>query len=218
MPPRKRIAARFGPPGGSKVVIDDPEALKVLYDPLRFKIIGLLGEARTAKEIADEIDRPLTSLYYHLNVLVEHGLVRVEEERVRGRSVERVFRRAADEFAADAELASVVGGILDRRGGLASAVEHLRRAFQPTEDEPHPHRPGTRMVMDMCFTSSADEAQRVMEHIRDAVDQHVQGLDDGDGSQRRFRLVIAISETDDEDDLAATPPKKRRRAPGPARR
>lgn len=216
MPPRKRVAARFGPPGGSKVVIDDPEALKVLYDPLRFKIIGLLGEGRTAKEIADEIERPLTSLYYHLNVLVEHGLVKVEEERVSGRSVERLFRRVADEFAADAEMATVVGGILDRRGGLASAVEHLRRAFQPEDNEHEQPRRGVRMVMDMCFTSSDGEAHQVMERIREAVDEHVHGLNESKGSQRRFRLVVAISEADDEDE-SAPPTKKTRRAPGPRR-
>lgn len=210
MPPRKRIAARFGP-GGERVVIEDPEALKVLYDPLRFKIVGLLGEGRTAKEIADEIDRPLTSLYYHLNVLVEHGLVKVEEERIKGRSVERLFRRVADEFAADADMATVVGGILDRRGGLASAVDHLRRAFQPDQEDT-PHR-GTRMVMDMCFTSSDEEAQRVMEHIRRAVDENVHAVEEGEGPQRRFRLVVAISEAEGEDNDETTMAvvKKRRR-------
>ncbi len=211
MSARKRIAARFGPPGGNKVVIDDPEALKVLYDPLRFKIIGLLGEGRTAKEIADEIDRPLTSLYYHLNVLVEHGLVKVEEERVSGRSVERLFRRVADEFAADAEMATVVGGILDRRGGLASAVEHLRRAIQADANDHETPGGSVRMVMDMCFTSSEGQAQRVMERIREAVDEHMHGSDESDGSQRRFRLVVAISAADDEYTSAVTPPKKRRR-------
>lgn len=195
-------------------MIEDPEALKVLYDPLRFKIVGLLGEGRTAKEIADEVDRPLTSLYYHLNVLVEHGLVKVDEERINGRSVERLFRRVADEFAADAEMATVVGGLLDRRGGLASAVEHLRKAFQP--DEADAPRRGVRMVMDMCFHSTDEEARRVLEHIREAVDEHVQGLGDKKDRTRRFRLVVAISEADEDDD-AEPPSKSRRRAPGPRR-
>lgn len=207
MPPRKRIAARFGP-GGERVVIEDPEALKVLYDPLRFKIVSLLEEGRTAKELAEEIDRPLTSLYYHLNVLVDHGLVKVDEERVTGRSVERLFRRVADEFAADAEMATVVGGLLDRRGGLASAVDHLRRAFQPEQaDEP---RRGIRMVMDMCFTSSDEEAQHVMERIRRAVDEQVKDLPKNGRGRRRFRLVVAISEADDAEDGNGQRPAQKR--------
>lgn len=193
------------------MVVEDPEALKVLYDPLRFKIVGLLGEGRTAKEIADEVDRPLTSLYYHLNVLVEHGLVKVEEERIRGRSVERTFRRVADEFAADAEMATVVGGLLDRRGGLASAVEHLRKAFQPDDGEPA--RRGVRMVMDMCFDSTDDEARLVLERLREAIDEQVHGLDSTGGERRRFRLVVAISEAEADGNGAAqtATPKKRRR-------
>ena len=208
MPPRKRIAARFGT-GGERVVIQDPEALKVLYDPVRFKIVSLLDEGRTAKEIADEIDRPLTSLYYHLNVLVEHGLVKVDDERISGRSVERLFRRVADEFAADAELETVVGGILDRRGGLASAVEHLRKAFH-ADTEAAPRR-GVRMVMDMRFSTTNDGARQVLEQIKQTVDDHIQREGDTDGPRRHFRLVVAISEAEDEDgdEPAATPRRKR---------
>ena len=190
---QKRVA-RFGR-GDSELVVEDPETLKVLYDPLRLKMIGRLGEPRTAKELAEELGRPLTSLYYHLNLLVDHGLAKVEEERVNGRAVERVFRRTADQFVAHGEVGRVVDGLIDRDAGLASRVGHLQRI----------HRGPARadvftMIQDITFTATDEAVRRLADALRDAVKESVPrgGSKHSKVPTRRMRLIVALGEAEDQ--------------------
>ena len=190
--PQRRFVARFGE-GTKRQTIEDPEALKVLYDPVRFKIVSLLRDGQTAKELAEELSRPLTSVYYHLNLLVEHGLAEVQEERISGRTVERVFRRAADEFVAQGEVGAVIDGLVDRDARLASMVNHLRELHRKPAD------PGAvNMIQDLTFSATAEQLRGLVEAVRDAVQQHVPkpaGKAHKSG-ERRVRLLIALGEVD----------------------
>lgn len=198
MPAERRVFAKFGK-GNVRQVIDDPETLKVLYDPVRFKLVAMLRDGRTAKELAEELGRPLTSLYYHLNLLADHGLVEVEEERIRGRTVERVFRRAADEFLADGEVGAVVDGLVDRDERLSSAVEHLRRIYK-TDRSTSDRRAGRKLVMDVTFTADPETVDSLMTNLREVVQATVP---ESRGRARRvkgrkFRLLVTLGETDDD--------------------
>lgn len=80
----------------------DPAALRVLSDPLRsFVVYSLVGEAKTARQLAAEIGCPPTRLYYHLQQLVKHGLIGVESTRLVSGIVEKHYRAAAREFELD---------------------------------------------------------------------------------------------------------------------
>ena len=185
--------ARFGE-GDRQLVIEDPETLKVLYDPLRFKLVGLLRDGRTAKELAEELGRPLTSLYYHLNLLVEHGLVEVAEERISGRAVERVFRRGADEFVAHGEVGRVVDGLIDRDARLASMVAHLQQVNRgPARDDVF------NMIQDVTFTAPPDVVKRLSDALREAVQSNVPRGEakKSKSGGRRIRLVVALGEIED---------------------
>jgi len=74
--------------------LDTLEQFDVLMSPQRLQLAEMLAEPKTAKEVAEELGVPVTRLYYHLNALVGHGLVRVVEERPKGALVERVFQVA----------------------------------------------------------------------------------------------------------------------------
>lgn len=78
------------------VVVTAPEQLRALADPLRATLLELLLErAATVTELAQAVDRPKSTIAYHVNLLVEAGLLRVVRTR-RVRAVEeRYYGRVA---------------------------------------------------------------------------------------------------------------------------
>jgi len=78
------------------VIVTAPEQLRALADPLRRTLLELLLErAATVTEMARAVERPKSSIAYHVNLLVEVGLVRVVRTR-RVRAIdERYYGRIA---------------------------------------------------------------------------------------------------------------------------
>ena len=76
--------------------VDTPERLKALGDPLRGHICDLVLErAMSVTELAERVDRPRGTVAYHVDVLVDAGLLRVAHTR-RVRAVdERFYGRTA---------------------------------------------------------------------------------------------------------------------------
>jgi DNA-binding transcriptional ArsR family regulator len=81
------------------VVVTAPEQLRALADPLRATLLELLLErAATVTEMAQAVDRPKSTVAYHVNLLVDAGLLRVVRTR-RVRAIEeRYYGRAARTF------------------------------------------------------------------------------------------------------------------------
>jgi DNA-binding transcriptional ArsR family regulator len=78
------------------VVVTAPEQLRALADPLRATLLELLLErAATVTEMAQAVDRPRSTVAYHVNLLVDAGLLRVVRTR-RVRAIEeRYYGRVA---------------------------------------------------------------------------------------------------------------------------
>jgi DNA-binding transcriptional ArsR family regulator len=78
------------------VVVTAPEQLRALADPLRATLLELVLErAATITEMAHAVDRPKSTIAYHVNLLVEAGLLRVVRTR-RVRAIEeRYYGRVA---------------------------------------------------------------------------------------------------------------------------
>jgi DNA-binding transcriptional ArsR family regulator len=78
------------------LVVTAPEQLRALADPLRGTILELLLErAATVTEMAQAVDRPKSTVAYHVNLLVGAGLLRVVRTR-RVRAIEeRYYGRVA---------------------------------------------------------------------------------------------------------------------------
>jgi len=74
--------------------IDTIEGFDALISPQRLQLAEILAVPRSAKEAAEELGVPVTRLYYHLNSMLEQGIVRVVDERPRGALKERVFQVA----------------------------------------------------------------------------------------------------------------------------
>jgi DNA-binding transcriptional ArsR family regulator len=78
------------------VVVTAPGQLRALADPLRTTLLELLLErAATVTEMAQSVDRPKSTVAYHVNLLLDAGLLRVVRTR-RVRAIEeRYYGRVA---------------------------------------------------------------------------------------------------------------------------
>lgn len=76
----------------------DVETIKVFADSLRLKIIQLMEEPTTVKQVAQALDLPPAKLYYHINLLQKHGLIQVVGHNLETGIVEKIYQVTARQF------------------------------------------------------------------------------------------------------------------------
>ncbi len=78
------------------------ETLKLLSDGLRTRIIDLVrAQPRTVKELAEMLNLSPKKLYYHINLLEEHQLIRIVSTRIVSGIIEKTYRATAYLFLFD---------------------------------------------------------------------------------------------------------------------
>lgn len=117
--------------------IQDLETLRVLVNPLRLQILEHVhlmnrdGKLVTVKQIADQLQQPITKLYYHINLMEEHDLIRVEETRVVSGILEKHYRVSAQRLTLDQDLFGQTNDSNTKKEIVLSLVESiLERTFQ----------------------------------------------------------------------------------------
>jgi DNA-binding transcriptional ArsR family regulator len=114
-------------------VIDDLEILKVVSDPLRVRIIELVGLANragqlpTVKHLADQLDIPATKLYYHVKLLEKHGIIRVAQTQVVSGIIEKHYQVRAYRISIEKQL---IAGDQSQDEGLAVLLSSTRSLFE----------------------------------------------------------------------------------------
>ena len=165
------IDARRGN-GGEAIRLSDAAALQALGDPLRIRILKRLAEPTSAKELAAELERPVTSLYHHLDLLEEHGLIHVVDVAKEGRALVRRYQRRGNRFESAAQRVSFAV-----RGNERDASKQVRLVLRG------PLHPGR-------LDDLADRLQSVItEFLGDRSDEAV-----------AYDVVVAVSPTEEEDE------------------
>lgn len=124
------------------VAADSTEQLKALAEPVRKQILDLVLErAATVTELAAAIGRPKSSIAYHVDVLVDAGLLAVVRTRQVRAIVERFYGRTGRTI--------VVGDTLmpdefETRGFLAEAFAEARADRQMRSTLRHARIPADR--------------------------------------------------------------------------
>lgn len=86
-------------------MIRDVQTLKVFSDPLRLQILEqLFPKPQTINKIADELGLSSSRLYYHFNLLENHGFIAVVETRVVNNIIEKVYWVTAEDIDIDKDL------------------------------------------------------------------------------------------------------------------
>src|SRR5215218_10360712 len=92
------------------LVVSDLEMLRLISDAVRIQLLELMrGNQRTVKELAAELGVPPTRLYYHMNLLEEHGLIRVASTRLVSGIVEKRYAVTAARLSVDRALLAPAG-------------------------------------------------------------------------------------------------------------
>lgn len=121
--------------------VTSPRQLRAMFDPLRGTLLELVLErAATVGELATAVERPKSSVAYHVGVLVDAGLLKVVRTR-RVRAIEeRFYGRTARVFS--------VGAIASRHRSLVG-TNHL--ALAAAESGP---------------AHEADDLRTILRHVR----------------------------------------------------
>jgi DNA-binding transcriptional ArsR family regulator len=197
-----------------ELTIDDPETIKVLGDPLRLQILEQTsqlnagGELATAKKLAEALDAPQTKLYYHLNLLEEHGLIVVGETALVSGIMEKRYRVRARRLRAeigvgqhDAEfetraedlvlgpLTSILARTRDvAEGSVRTVTEHPEMFPSSVDDQLHINQ---KM---MHLTDS--EAQEFAERLDALIEEYRQGAEEGRRSYHLTAVFIPVYSAD----------------------
>ena len=136
------------------VVVTAPEQLRALADPLRARLLELVLErAATVTEMAQAVDRPKSTVAYHVNLLVRAGLLRVVRTR-RVRAIdERFYGRVARTLYIgvlsrpdDEQVVAAINGLAEAaaESAAAHAADELRRSRRSAAGSPRYPGPATR--------------------------------------------------------------------------
>jgi DNA-binding transcriptional ArsR family regulator len=179
--------------------ITDLEALKAIGDPMRMRIIELLGEARAAKDLARLLGVPKTRLYYHLTMLERHGLIRVADERRIGGVIEKRYLVVAENITVSRSLLLAdAPGHLDAADAMVdsifkTATDALRRALGAgtIKLEDTAPKPSQLVLMHSLCEFTDAQAQRFHEALTQAI-ALIKETDDETGAPTKpYALTIA---------------------------
>jgi DNA-binding transcriptional ArsR family regulator len=196
-------AGEYSP--ADRFTVTSLEQLRVLADPLRQRIIDALQErARTVKQVAAQLGKAPTKLYYHFKLLEEHGFIVVAETRVVSSLVEKQYRASARAFLIPRTLlnpherqqqAGAVQAMLDAvfepvRAEISSGIQSGR--ISTAEDAPE-----TRRISLWREMAALGEAEALDFHARltaliEEFRQHGASAGAASAAPPHYELLIAL--------------------------
>jgi len=187
-------------PLDDEFVIDNLETLKVIADPLRKRILELLDKPSTVKQIARQLGMSASKLYYHVNLLEEHGLIRVTETRIVSGIIEKHYQISAWHINVKSGLLSPTAETGDEGLNLIlsdmldSAKEEIRAGVRDgsiefTDDAPR-HR---KLFFSQSIAALRPErAEDFYARLRALVEEFSDEDADNDPNARPYRMAMFI--------------------------
>lgn len=125
-----------------EVLISSPSQFETLSSGLRMRILSLTRDPMSVRELAERLEMPVTSLYYHVNLLEADGFIQVVHTRKSGARLEKVYRVAGRTISPGPDLLATVedtGAAAKAMTAIvieparAEAEEALRKRFEGHE-------------------------------------------------------------------------------------
>lgn len=169
--------------------IETLEALQVLADSQRHRIVTLLiEEPLTARELAKRLGIGRTRLYYHLDLLEKHGIIRITETRVVSGILERTYRAVARAFRVNRALLSARSSetaVTDAQASILDAVAgDLRARSLPggqTDDD---------VMVSRTFLRLNEKSRRELSERLNAIVQEYRGHSDASDTETEVALAV----------------------------
>lgn len=168
-------------------VVDTPERMKALADPLRQRLLAAFVEQPgTIKQVSARLGEPITKLYRHVDQLLAAGFLRVIGEQRRRGAVERTFEAVAHRFvvAPPAQHDPVSDGDAMVRNTLDQVLASARKS---------PGAEGRLHLMRARVRLTPQALRRLEERLRALLAEHVS--DEGDETE--LLLLFAPTEPTD---------------------
>lgn len=183
-------------------VLDDPGAAVVALDPMRSRVLALLGtEPASAASLAGALGQTRQKVGYHLRTLATHGLVVEVGQRRHGGLTERLFSASAGAYVVSPEVLGAAGADPARVDDRLSAAYLLALAGRAVREvgqlvrgaaDARKRLPTLSIDTDIRFARAADRdafAQEVAAVVRDlAARYHDEAARDG-----RWYRFVALS-------------------------
>jgi len=124
-------------------LLTDIVQFQALANPTRMRILHESSGPITVAELAERLGTPTTRLYYHVNLLIETGLLVQVGERKSGARIERIFRVAARNFrpgpgvwettSDSRQAANLAAGVIfePARAETAAVLEQMSQGLEP---------------------------------------------------------------------------------------
>jgi DNA-binding transcriptional ArsR family regulator len=149
-------------------VVSDAAALKALADPLRLRMLEVLGldpqRTWTVKELAAEIGQPVTKLYHHMKLLEAAALVRDAETRMVSGIVEHRYQCAQRSLKLDERLfgsAATRDASVATVTGVVEQARHDLEAYLGRDDADIDHVSVGRAIARLTEDERADVMHRL---------------------------------------------------------
>lgn len=131
-------------------VIDKPEQLKALADPLRQRLLSAFCcNPATTRQVADQLEEKATRLYHHVDLLENAGLIRLVETKQNRGTIEKYYLATAQNFVVDHRMLRVQGAgdepALETQSMIVNMLEtalaEARTRFNADATKTHSGRP-----------------------------------------------------------------------------
>lgn len=171
------------------------EALRVVSDSQRHRILTLLiREPLTASEIARRLKIARTRVYYHLDLLAEHGFIGVVEERQVAAMIERTFRARAQRFRVNRGMLAAASSESELNDAQAMLLEHAADDLRSRgQTKAQPGEPEVFVSRSFLRLSPA-RARELRSELDALVDKFSTGADES----APYEMALAFFRTEEE--------------------
>jgi len=187
--------SRFKPQ--DEMSISDIETLRALTDPLRLRILELLTEPQTVKAIAPKLAIGKTKLYYHINLLEKHGVIRVVRTRLVSGITEKSYQVTALRFRPVKEL--LLGGDEGKARGLAifdtiwdATRAQFAHSVQQGEIDSAVEAQGGKLMVSHTVVALTEEQAHDFSARFDALLEELKQYETPSAEARPYALTIAF--------------------------
>lgn len=161
------------PPEPKSLTIRDMDQVRLLTDPLRFKLLEIFAKnATTTKQAAEQMGEKPTRLYHHVDALEKVGLIKLVKTRQNRGATEKYYRAIAERFIVEARL--FAGGTGDGSGlseGVAMAKSLVDTTYRELlEALEHPERcseAAPSILTRVTIDATEDDIRRLHQQILD---------------------------------------------------
>lgn len=186
------------------LTIDNLDTIRLLADPLRMRVMSAFADRSdtplTVKQLAAQLDLRPTRLYYHVNLLEQHGLIQVASSRVVSGIIEKSYIAAARSINIDQALlkvspagreaaaASIIALMQATAGEIAESLEVAAGAADDDRRQMHIGKSGAYLTPE----AHAEFFKRLNELLDEFTDKY--GTHDAAPNHALFVAYYPVSE------------------------